>query len=148
MDKIPEGPGLVVFYHGAFPLDYYYFVSRLHLQTGRFCHTVVDYHFSKIPGIKLFYKVQGLTHDGRVECVEIMKNGCLLGVLPGGAREALFSDENYGLLWGNRTGFAHVARDAKVIKTAIKELRDKHQKIPGSIQRALLERFHKYPKDN
>ncbi|XP_025032018.1 transmembrane protein 68-like, partial [Python bivittatus] len=49
MDKVPEGPGLIVFYHGAFPLDYYYFVSRLYLRTGRFCRSVVDYHFSKIP---------------------------------------------------------------------------------------------------
>ncbi|XP_008114386.1 monoacylglycerol/Diacylglycerol O-acyltransferase isoform X1 [Anolis carolinensis] len=214
MDKLPEGPGLVVFYHGAFPLDYYYFVCRLYLQTGRFCRTVVDYHFSKIIGIKLFYDVQGLTHDGRVECVEILKKGYLLGVLPGGAREALFSDENYGLLWGRRTGFAHVARDAKVpvipiftknlregyrtlgkiwpfkwlyertrwpivpvyggfpvkfctyigdpipydpnitaeelaekTKAAMRELRDMHQKVPGSILKALLERFGKHPVD-
>ncbi|XP_033011129.1 transmembrane protein 68-like isoform X1 [Lacerta agilis] len=212
MDKVPEGPGLVVFYHGAFPLDYFYFVSRLYLQTGRLCQSVVDYHFSKIPGIKLFYKVHGLTHDGREECVEILRKGYLLGVLPGGAREALFSDENYSLLWGSRKGFAHVARDAKVpiipiftknlregyrtlgkiwpfkwlyertrwpivpvyggfpvkfcsyvgdpipydpnitveelvekTKTAIEVLRDKHQKMPGSIQRALLERFYKIP---
>ncbi|XP_072855037.2 DGAT1/2-independent enzyme synthesizing storage lipids [Pogona vitticeps] len=215
MDKLPQGPGLLVFYHGAFPLDYQYFVSRLYLQTGRFCRTVVDYHFSKIPGIKLFYNVQGLTHDGRLECVEILKKGYLLGVLPGGAREALFSDQSYGLLWGRRTGFAHVAKDAKVpvipiftknlregyrtlgkiwplkwlyestrwpivpvyggfpvkfctyvgdpipydpnitaeelarkVKTAIEDLRDKHQKIPGSIRRAILERFHKHPNDD
>ncbi|XP_054840988.1 transmembrane protein 68-like [Eublepharis macularius] len=213
MDKVPKGPGLFVFYHGAFPLDYFYFVSRLYLQTGRLCHSVVDYHFSKIPGIRLFYNVQGLTQDGRVQCVEILKKGYLLGVLPGGVREALFSDENYSLLWGKRTGFAHVAIDAKVpiipifttnlregyralgkiwplkwlyehtrwpivpiyggfpvkfctyvgdpitydphitaeelaekTKIAIKNLRDKHQKIPGSIQKALLERFEKYPK--
>ncbi|XP_028592770.2 DGAT1/2-independent enzyme synthesizing storage lipids-like isoform X2 [Podarcis muralis] len=163
-------------------------------------------------GIKLFYKVHGLTHDGREECVEILRKGYLLGVLPGGAREALFSDENYSLLWGSRKGFAHVARDAKVpiipiftknlregyralgkiwpfkwlyertrwpivpvyggfpvkfcsyvgdpipydpnitveelvekTKRAIEDLRDKHQKMPGSIQRALLERFYKIP---
>ncbi|XP_026548324.1 transmembrane protein 68-like isoform X1 [Notechis scutatus] len=211
MDKIPEGPGLIVFYHGAFPLDYYYFVSRLYLRTGRFCCTVVDYHFSKIPGIKLFYNVEGLTHNGRRECADILKRGYLLGVLPGGTREALFSDENYDFLWGSRTGFAHVARDAKVpvipiftknlregyrtlgkiwpfkwlyertrwpivpiyggfpvkfctyigdpipydpnisagelaekTKSAIKDLRDKYQEIPGSIQRALLERFEKH----
>ncbi|XP_066480509.1 DGAT1/2-independent enzyme synthesizing storage lipids-like [Tiliqua scincoides] len=215
MDKIPEGPGLVVVYHGAFPLDYFYFVCRLYLQTGRLCHSVVDYHFSKIPGINLFYNVHGLTHDGRMECVDILKKGYLLGVLPGGVREALFSDDNYSLLWGRRSGFAHVARDAKVpiipmftknlregyrtlgkiwplkwlyertrwlivpiyggfpvkfctyvgdpipydpnitveelaekTKTAIKNLRDKHQQIPGSIRRALLERFNKHPKDD
>nr|XP_056709957.1 transmembrane protein 68-like [Euleptes europaea] len=213
MDKVPKGPGLVVLYHGAFPLDYFYFLSRLYLQTGRLCHTVVDYNFSKIPGIKLFFNVQGLTQDGRVQCAEILKKGYLLGVLPGGVREALFSDEKYSLLWGNRTGFAHVAIDAKVpiipvfttnlregyrtlgkiwplkwlyertrwpvvpvyggfpvklctyvgdpipydphitaeeltekTKTAIKNLRDKHQKIPGSIAKALLERFYKHPK--
>uniref|UniRef100_A0A8D0BUD8 Phospholipid/glycerol acyltransferase domain-containing protein n=1 Tax=Salvator merianae TaxID=96440 RepID=A0A8D0BUD8_SALMN len=215
MDKVPEGPGLFVFYHGAFPLDYFYFVSKLYLQTGRLCHSVVDYHFSKIPGIKLFYKVHGLTQNGRTECAEILKRGDLLGVLPGGLREALFSDENYSLLWGNRTGFAHVAQDAKVpvipiftknlregyrtlgkiwplkwlfectrwpmvpvyggfpvkfcsyvgdpipydpnitaeelaemTKTAIKDLRNKHQKLPGSIGRALLERFLKHPKED
>ncbi|KAJ6664009.1 hypothetical protein lerEdw1_008963 [Lerista edwardsae] len=115
MDKIPEGPGLLVVYHGAFPVDYFYFVCRLYLQTGRLCHSVVDYHFSKIPGISLFYNVHGLTHDGRMECVDILKKGHLLGVLPGGVREALFSDENYSLLWGRRSGFAHVARDAKVV---------------------------------
>uniref|UniRef100_A0ACB8FD70 Uncharacterized protein n=1 Tax=Sphaerodactylus townsendi TaxID=933632 RepID=A0ACB8FD70_9SAUR len=114
LDKVPKGPGLVVLYHGAFPLDYFYFLSRLYLKTGRLCCSVVDYHFSKIPGIKLFYNVQGLTQDGRAQCVEILKKGYLLGVLPGGVREALFSDENYSLLWGNRTGFAHVAIDAKV----------------------------------
>ncbi|XP_034285687.1 monoacylglycerol/Diacylglycerol O-acyltransferase-like isoform X4 [Pantherophis guttatus] len=131
MDKVPEGPGLIVFYHGAFPLDYFYFVSRLYLRTGRFCRTVVDYHFSKIPGIKLFYNVEGLTHNGRTECTEILKRGYLLGVLPGGTREALFSDENYELLWGRRTGFAHVARDAKVpvIPIFTKNLREGYRTL-------------------
>lgn len=68
-------------------------------------------------GIKLFYNVEGLTHNGRTECTEILKRGYLLGVLPGGTREALFSDENYDFLWGKRTGFAHVARDAKVVSS-------------------------------
>ncbi|KAM3838744.1 DGAT1/2-independent enzyme synthesizing storage lipids-like isoform 2-T2 [Vipera latastei] len=163
-------------------------------------------------GIKLFYNVEGLTHNGRTECTEILKRGYLLGVLPGGTREALFSDENYDFLWGKRTGFAHVARDAKVpvipiftknlregyrtlgkiwpfkwlyertrwplvpiyggfpvkfctyigdpipydpnisaeelaekTKSAMKDLRDKHQEIPGNIQKALLERLEKHP---
>ncbi|XP_061454942.1 monoacylglycerol/Diacylglycerol O-acyltransferase-like isoform X2 [Rhineura floridana] len=82
-------------------------------------------------GIKLFYKINGLTHDGRVECVEILKKGYLLGVLPGGSREALFSDENYSLLWGSRKGFAHVARDAKVpiIPIFTKNLREGYRTL-------------------
>ena len=34
-------------------------------------------------------------------------------ILPGGAREAMFGDENYHLLWGERIGFAKVALEAK-----------------------------------
>ncbi|EMP31795.1 Transmembrane protein 68 [Chelonia mydas] len=65
-------------------------------------------------GIKLLLDIFGVMHGGREECVQILKNGHLLGVSPGGVREAFFSDENYNLLWGNRKGFAQVAIDAKV----------------------------------
>ena len=34
---------------------------------------------------------------------------------PGGVREALFSDENYKLVWNGRTGFARVAQEAQVV---------------------------------
>ncbi|XP_044862896.1 transmembrane protein 68-like isoform X4 [Mauremys mutica] len=154
-------------------------------------------------------------HSGRDESVEILKKGNLLGVSPGGTREAFFSDENYNLLWGNRKGFAQVAIDAKVpiiplftqniregyrtfgkigffrwfyensrlllipmyggfpvklrtyvgdpipydpnitatelvekTKIAIEKLRDRHQKLPGSILRALLERFDNHQKED
>uniref|UniRef100_A0A8C8S7T3 Phospholipid/glycerol acyltransferase domain-containing protein n=1 Tax=Pelusios castaneus TaxID=367368 RepID=A0A8C8S7T3_9SAUR len=148
VEKIPEGPGLIVYYHGAAPLDYLYFVAKLCSQKGRLCHSVVDHFTFKIPGIKLLLDIFGMMHGGRDECVQILKNGHLLGVSPGGVREAFFSDENYNLLWGHRKGFAQVAIDAKVAKIAIQSLRDRHQKTPGNILRALLERFDKYQKDD
>ena len=37
----------------------------------------------------------------------------------GGVREALFSDEYYGLIWGKRIGFAKVAVEAKVVSRCI-----------------------------
>ncbi len=53
---------------------------------------------------------------GSVEsCVEILKNGNLLAISPGGVREMLFSDSNYGLIWGKRSGFAKIAIEAKVV---------------------------------
>lgn len=43
-----------------------------------------------------------------------------MGVSPGGVREALFSDEYYTILWGNRAGFAKVALRANTVgKTAL-----------------------------
>lgn len=44
-----------------------------------------------------------------------LKNGQVVAVSPGGAREAYFSDETYKLIWGNRKGFAQLAIDAKVV---------------------------------
>lgn len=68
-----------------------------------------------ISGLKTLLKIMNFTTGSRRECLRILKNGNLLGISPGGVREALFSDNNYRLLWGNRTGFAQLAIDAKVV---------------------------------
>ncbi|XP_065255514.1 DGAT1/2-independent enzyme synthesizing storage lipids-like [Emys orbicularis] len=215
IEKIPEGPGLIVYYHGASPVHYCFFIYTLYIQTGRLCYSVVDRFVAKLPGIQLYLNLLPAVHSGRDESVEILKKGNLLGVAPGGGREAFFSDENYNLLWGNRKGFAQVAIDAKVpiiplftqniqegcrtlgkigffrwfyersrlplipvyggfpvklrtyigdpilydpnitatelvekTKLAIEMLRDRHQELPGSILRALLERFDKHQKED
>lgn len=54
-------------------------------------------------------------HGPKEECVRALKKGHLLAIAPGGVREALFSDEMYTIIWGNRKGFAQVAIDAKVV---------------------------------
>ncbi|XP_059891367.1 DGAT1/2-independent enzyme synthesizing storage lipids isoform X2 [Delphinus delphis] len=180
MEKIPEGPALIIFYHGAIPIDFYYFMAKIFIHKGRTCRVVADHFVFKIPAIS-----------------------------PGGVREALISDETYNIVWGNRKGFAQVAIDAKVpiipmftqniregfrslggtrlfrwlyekfrypfapmyggfpvklrtylgdpipydpkitaeelaekTKDAVQALIDKHQRIPGNIMSALLERFH------
>ncbi|XP_062836430.1 transmembrane protein 68 [Anolis carolinensis] len=143
------------------------------------------------------------------ECLCTLKEGHLMAISPGGMREALFSDENYKMIWGKRKGFAQIALDAKVpiipvftqnaregyrtsgkigalrklyesfrmpvlliyggwpvkwrtyigepipydpditvedlakkAKFALQHLIDKHQRKPGCILRALLERFY------
>lgn len=51
LEKIPEeGPALIVYYHGAIPIDYYYFLARVIIQKGRACHSVADHFLFKIPG--------------------------------------------------------------------------------------------------
>ncbi|KAL7851654.1 hypothetical protein AOLI_G00220100 [Acnodon oligacanthus] len=214
LDKIPdEGPALIVYYHGAIPIDYYYFLASVIIQKGRTCHSVADHFLFKVPGIKLLLEVFSVIHGPQEECVKALRSGHLLGIAPGGVREALFSDETYPLVWGNRKGFAQVAIDSKVpvipmftqnvregfrslgtlkffrwvyerfrlpiapvyggfpvkfrtylgdpipydpkltaaelaekVQAAVQALIDRHQKIPGNILRALLERFHTRPK--
>ncbi|XP_068093493.1 DGAT1/2-independent enzyme synthesizing storage lipids [Hyperolius riggenbachi] len=216
LEKIPDiGPALIVYYHGALPVDYYYFVARVILLKGRTCHTVGDHFVFKIPGFKPLLEVFSVIHGPQEECVKALRNGHLLGISPGGVREALFSDEMYTIMWGNRTGFAQVAIDAQVpiipmftqnlregfrslgwlrifrwmyekfkfplvpiyggfpvkfrtylgdpiqydpsitaselakkTKCAIQALIDEHQKLPGNIFRALLERFHSKKKED
>ncbi|CAM4503121.1 DGAT1/2-independent enzyme synthesizing storage lipids-like isoform X1 [Lepidochelys kempii] len=215
LEKIPEGPGLVVFYHGATPIDYFYFLAKLLILKNRMCYTVADHFVFKLPGFKLLLDVFGVMHGPKEECVKALKNGRLVAISPGGVREALFSDETYVLVWGNRTGFAQVAIDAKVpiiplftqnvregirtlggirlfrliyerlrlplvplygdfpvkfrtyigdpipydpninaaelsgkAKAAIQSLIDRHQKIPGNVFRALMERFETQQKED
>ncbi|KAM9439494.1 DGAT1/2-independent enzyme synthesizing storage lipids [Clarias gariepinus] len=215
LEKIPEdGPALIVYYHGAIPIDYYYFLARLIIQKGRACHSVADHFLFKVPGFKLLLEVFSVIHGPQEECVKALRSGHLLGISPGGVREALFSDETYPLFWGKRIGFAQVAIDSKVpiipmftqnvregfrslgnlrffrwlyerfrlpiapvyggfpvkfrtylgdpilhdpkltapelaekVQAAVQALIDRHQKVPGSILRAILERFHMRPKE-
>ncbi|NXU88713.1 TMM68 protein, partial [Xiphorhynchus elegans] len=215
VENIPEGPGLLVFYHGATPVDCIYFMARLLTTMKRQCHAVADNFVFRVPGLKLLLDVHGIIPGPREACVSTLKKGHLLAIYPGGVREALFSDEMYTILWGNRKGFAQVAIDAKVpiipmftqnvregirtlgglkifrslyervrlpvvplyggfpvklrtfigepipyepnmtaeelaakTKAAMQALIEKHQKIPGNIFRALMERFQTEKKDD
>ncbi|XP_053105486.1 transmembrane protein 68-like isoform X2 [Hemicordylus capensis] len=217
MEHLPEGPGLIVYYHGALVLDYSLLVARVYMQKGRHIQSLVDNGLYIFPGTKLALDLTGCTNGNKSKCVEILKKGNLLGISPGGLREGNFSDhQNYNLIWGNRTGFAQVALEAKVpiipmfsqnirealrtvgktwwlrwlydnymrilvlpiyggfpvklrtylgepipydpnitatelagkTKIAIENLRDRYQKKPGNILRALSERFDKHHKDN
>ncbi|XP_032079363.1 transmembrane protein 68-like [Thamnophis elegans] len=214
MENVPEGAGLIVYYHGAIPLDYALFVSYFYAKTGRLVRSAIHYGMYLIPGIKLSLDVVGCIKGTKVECVEVLKKGHLLGIAPGGLREGNFSDEYYNTVWGTGIGFAQVALETQVpiipmftqnireayrtvgktrlmkwlyehfrllvlpiyggfpvkfrtyigepipydpnitakelsekAKIALENLRDRHQKRPGNILRALLERLDKNKKE-
>ncbi|KAF9794420.1 hypothetical protein SFRURICE_009676, partial [Spodoptera frugiperda] len=206
LENIPDGPFLVIYYHGALPIDMYYFIARMLLFKRRHIHTVADRFMFKIPGWATL--LEGLcVIPGTVQtCASVLRNGNPLAISPGGVYEAQFGDHYYRLNWRNRIGFAKVAQEAKVnvreafrtvgwlrgvwlkiyatfrmplapvyggfpvklithlgkpipydpeltpeqlqrkVAHAIEELVDEHQRIPGSILQALLERVHEIPK--
>ncbi|XP_061418434.1 monoacylglycerol/Diacylglycerol O-acyltransferase isoform X3 [Lethenteron reissneri] len=114
LENVPDsGPALIVYYHGAIPIDYYYLLSSIILSKGRLCYSVADHFLFKLPGFRLLLEVFRVIHGPREQCVRVLRRGHLLAISPGGLREALFSDNAYRLLWGNRSGFAQVAIDAK-----------------------------------
>lgn len=45
-----NGPALIIYYHGAIPIDIYYFLAKIYLTRNRIVHTVADHFLFKIPG--------------------------------------------------------------------------------------------------
>ncbi|XP_076749205.1 DGAT1/2-independent enzyme synthesizing storage lipids [Xylocopa sonorina] len=115
LENIPQNePVLFVFYHGAIPVDIYYFVSKIFLLNSRLIHTVGDRFLFKCPGWSLIADA-GKIIPGTVQtCSTILKEGNMLAISPGGVYEAQFGDAYYQLMWKKRVGFAKVALDAKV----------------------------------
>ncbi|XP_011614648.1 DGAT1/2-independent enzyme synthesizing storage lipids isoform X2 [Takifugu rubripes] len=180
IEKIPDtGPALIVYYHGAIPIDYYYFLANVIIQKGRTCHSVGDHFLFKIPGFKLLLEVFSVIHGPQEECVRALRNGHLLGISPGGPVIPMFTQNvregfrSLGTLrffrWvyekfrlpiapvygGFPVKFRTFLGDpilydpninatdlAEKVKQAVQSLIDQHQQIPGTIMRALLERFH------
>ncbi|XP_013182797.1 PREDICTED: transmembrane protein 68 isoform X2 [Papilio xuthus] len=114
LENIPEGPFLLIYYHGALPIDMYYFTARLLLFKRRHMHTVADRFMFKIPGWSTL--LEGLcVIPGTVQtCTSVLKAGNSLAISPGGVYEAQFGDHYYRLNWKSRIGFAKVALEAKV----------------------------------
>lgn len=114
-ENIPDnGPALLVFYHGAIPLDHYYLIVKCLLYKKRLINAVGDNFLFMIPGWRRLMKELKVLPGPAQECVKILKKGNILSISPGGVREAQFGDENYKLIWKNRIGFAKVAIEAKV----------------------------------
>ncbi|XP_076032896.1 DGAT1/2-independent enzyme synthesizing storage lipids [Oratosquilla oratoria] len=215
LEHIPlKGPALIIYYHGAIPLDCYYLVTRTILARNRLIRCVGDNFLEKVPGWKVMLEAFHVTPGTVSGCVKTLSRGHILAISPGGVREAQFSDHNYQLMWGKRTGYAKVAVESKApvipmftenvreafrtvswpqalwrtiyektrlpcapiyggfpvklrthlgkpvlampgetaeelavrVETALQELINKHQRLPGNIFRALLARVYEKPK--
>lgn len=115
MENLPkEGPALIVFYHGAIPIDIYYLIARVCLQRDRLIYSVGDRFLFKLPGWGLISEVFKVSPGTVQSCANILKEGNMLTISPGGVYEAQFGNHYYELLWRNRIGFAKVALEAKV----------------------------------
>ena len=116
MEHIPrEGAALLVLYHGLVPLDFWYMGLKIFLETGRNPCALVDRWLIKTPGLAwLTRAVGGVSADPDV-ALDLLRQGVLVGVSPGGVREAIAGAENnYRLVWGERKGFARLALEAGV----------------------------------
>lgn len=116
LQNIPQNePVLFVYYHGAIPVDLYYFISKILLLNSKLIHTVADRFLFKCPGWSIISDVLKVIPGTIQTCSTILKEGNMLAISPGGVYEAQFGDSYYQLMWKKRVGFAKVALDAKVV---------------------------------
>uniref|UniRef100_A0A182S785 Phospholipid/glycerol acyltransferase domain-containing protein n=1 Tax=Anopheles maculatus TaxID=74869 RepID=A0A182S785_9DIPT len=114
LENLPEtGPALIIYYHGAIPIDMYYFTARVYLKRQRLIYTVGDRFLNKVPGWKLLARVMKISPGTVQSCASVLRDGNMLSIAPGGVYEAQFGDSNYELLWRQRVGFAKVAIESK-----------------------------------
>ncbi|KAG1674536.1 Transmembrane protein 68 [Nymphon striatum] len=112
LENIPE-KGLLIYYHGALPIDIYYLMAKYYLFKGKVIHAVGDRFLFKVPGLKLLFEVFKVTPGTVDHCVKALQSE-LLTIAPGGLYEAQFGNNLYNLMWKDRIGFAKVALKAKV----------------------------------
>lgn len=114
LENLPESdPALIIYYHGAIPIDLYYFLAQVLLCKNRLVHTVADHFLFKIPGFSILSECMKVFPGTIQTCANVLKEGNLLAISPGGVYESQFSHQ-YNLMWKKRLGFAKVALDAKV----------------------------------
>lgn len=114
LEHLPKkGPGLLIYYHGAIPIDMYYFVARIYLKFDRLIYTVGDRFLFKLPGWKIIAQALKVSPGTVKSCTETLNRGNLLAISPGGVYEAQFGNNYYELLWQKRLGFAKVAIESK-----------------------------------
>lgn len=114
IENIPDNEAaLIVYYHGAIPVDIYYFLAKVNFHKNRLVHTVADNFLFKLAGFNIIADCMKVIPGTVHSCANLLKEGNILAISPGGVYEAQFS-RNYNLMWKRRLGFAKVAIEAKV----------------------------------
>lgn len=91
---------MILYYHGALPIDVYYFTMNSVLTAARQVTVVVDRFLFKVPFFSRALTFWQCIWGPKEKIIQSLKEKEIVMLSPGGAREALFS-ENYDLIWEN-----------------------------------------------
>uniref|UniRef100_A0A8W7PLY3 Phospholipid/glycerol acyltransferase domain-containing protein n=1 Tax=Anopheles coluzzii TaxID=1518534 RepID=A0A8W7PLY3_ANOCL len=83
LEHLPEtgGGALLIYYHGALPIDMYYLTAETMLKCNRLIHTVGDRFLDRIPGWRLVSRVMNVTSGSVQSCVATLRAGELLSIV-------------------------------------------------------------------
>lgn len=115
MDHIPrEGSALVVVNHSLATYDIALLNAAIYEERQRYMRSLADHFFYRLPYLAQLVEAIGAKEGNRENARELLAQGELVCVAPGGMREALRpSSQRYQLRWERRRGFAQIAIEAQ-----------------------------------
>lgn len=116
VENLPAaGPAVVVLNHSLATYDLFLFGLAAYDATGRVPVALGDDLLFAVPGLDRLVWSLGIRPASHVHGHDLLRQGRLVGIAPGGMREALRpSTERYAVRWGKRLGFARLAVRAGV----------------------------------
>ena len=107
IEHVPrEGAALLIFNHSLATYDALLLDGPLYDEVGRLPCGIVDRLVLRTPVLGRTARELGFIEGSRRAAVEILSQGHILGLTPGGMREALRSSrDKYRVDWQGRTGF-------------------------------------------
>ncbi len=111
LEHVPhEGPCLLVVNHSLATYDSLLLASSIYHATGRIPMGLGDDLIFRIPGIRDIARDLGIRPANPDNGAELLAQGKMVTVAPGGMREALrTSEEKYQILWEKRRGFIRLS---------------------------------------
>ncbi|KAK8397473.1 hypothetical protein O3P69_004911 [Scylla paramamosain] len=86
LENLPDrGRCLIIYYHGAIPIDIYYLVAHSIIVKGRLIHCVGDRFLEKVPGWKVILEAFDITAGTISSCIKTLSEDHILSISPGGA---------------------------------------------------------------
>jgi 1-acyl-sn-glycerol-3-phosphate acyltransferase len=145
LEHVPKtGGALLVFNHSLATYDSWLMAVVLHDELGRSAYAILDRLLLKTPIVGAAFRELGFIEGSRDEAARILREGNLLGVVPGGMREALRpSSAKYRVDWSGRTGFvwASVLSGAPIILAACPKADDIFEVADVELTRRVYDRF-------
>lgn len=124
INKVPaRGKGLIVGNHGPAGMDAPFLIKHIYERRNRVVRGLADRALFKMPVGRVSVAQMGVIEGEREQAIEMLNEGNLLSVYPGGIRETVKTpDEKYQLrqFWGKADGFVKVclATGAPIIPVA------------------------------
>lgn len=110
LEQLPEGPALLVGYHGSPALDAFLLGMLIYAEQGRAVRGIGHKALFNMPVFGRMVRGFGMLDGSERSLSEATAAGELLLVLPGGTRECFRSSRTrYEMEWGRRQGYARLA---------------------------------------